>query len=96
MEIRKGMYGLPQAGILANKLLTTRLATHGYHPCPITPGLWKHETRPITFVLIVADFGIKVVGDDDAEHIINAIKEHHPVTIDKKGEIFAGIKLKWN
>ncbi len=24
MEIRKGMYGLPQAGILANKLLTKR------------------------------------------------------------------------
>ena len=26
MEIQKGMYGLPQAGILANKLLTERLA----------------------------------------------------------------------
>ena len=26
MEIRKGMYGLPQAGILANKLLKERLA----------------------------------------------------------------------
>jgi hypothetical protein len=30
MEIRKGMYGLPQAGILANKLLKKRLARHGY------------------------------------------------------------------
>ncbi len=30
MEIRKGMYGLPQAGILANKLLKERLARHGY------------------------------------------------------------------
>jgi hypothetical protein len=26
MEIQKGMYGLPQAGILANKLLKDRLA----------------------------------------------------------------------
>jgi hypothetical protein len=26
MEIRKGIYGLPQAGILANKLLKERLA----------------------------------------------------------------------
>ena len=26
IEIQKGMYGLPQAGILANKLLKTRLA----------------------------------------------------------------------
>ncbi len=30
MEIRKGMYGLPQAGVLANKLLKERLARHGY------------------------------------------------------------------
>jgi hypothetical protein len=32
IEVQKGMYGLPQAGILANQLLARRLATHGYHP----------------------------------------------------------------
>jgi hypothetical protein len=40
MEIRKGMYGLPQAGILANKLLKLHLACHGYFKQPHTPGLW--------------------------------------------------------
>ena len=30
VEIRKGMYGLPQAGRLANQLLKKRLARHGY------------------------------------------------------------------
>ena len=30
MEIQKGMYGLPQSGILANKLLKSRLAKKGY------------------------------------------------------------------
>jgi hypothetical protein len=39
MEIRKGMYGLPQAGILANKLLKERLARHGYFKQPHTLGL---------------------------------------------------------
>ncbi len=29
MEICKGMYGLPQAGILVNKLLKKHLANHG-------------------------------------------------------------------
>ena len=35
VQIDKGMYGLPQAGILANKLLAERLAKHGYpqRPC---------------------------------------------------------------
>ena len=30
VEIRKGMYGLPQAGLLANQLLESRLALDGY------------------------------------------------------------------
>ena len=31
LEIRKTIYGLPQAGILANKLLREKLAKHGYY-----------------------------------------------------------------
>ena len=52
-EIRKGMYGLPQAGILANKLLQERLEPHGYYPCRHTPGLWRHKWQPILFSLVV-------------------------------------------
>jgi hypothetical protein len=59
LEIRKGMYGLSQAGILANQLLRKRLAPHGYTEAKHTPGLWTHHTRPITFTLVVDDFGIK-------------------------------------
>jgi hypothetical protein len=44
IEIRKGMYSLPRAGILANKLLTKRLAVHGYAPTVHTPSLWRHAT----------------------------------------------------
>ena len=58
-EIIKGIYGLPQAGILANNLLKKRLAKSGYFEVPHTPGLWKHITRPIHFTLVVDDFGIK-------------------------------------
>ena len=47
VEIRKGMYGLPQAGILANELLQKNLMKHGYAPYKHTPGLWTHKTRPI-------------------------------------------------
>ncbi len=44
MKIQKGMYGLPQAGILAQQLLEQRLNEHGYQQSPITAGLWKHTT----------------------------------------------------
>jgi hypothetical protein len=40
VKIQKGMYGLPQAGILAQNLLKERLNKHGYHQSPTTPGLW--------------------------------------------------------
>jgi hypothetical protein len=58
IEIRKGMYGLKQAGLLANKLLQTRLAPFGYCPDRHTPGLWLHKTRPISFTLVVDDFAV--------------------------------------
>jgi hypothetical protein len=45
MEIRMGMYSLPQAGILANKLLKKCLAKHGSYEQPHTPGLWRHKSR---------------------------------------------------
>jgi hypothetical protein len=32
IEIRKGMYGLKQEGLLANQLLQTRLAPSGHYP----------------------------------------------------------------
>ncbi len=61
-EIRKGMYGLPQAGIIAQEFLTERFAKHGYHQSKIIPGLWMHETRPTTFTLVVDDFRIKIMS----------------------------------
>jgi hypothetical protein len=39
IEIRKGMHGLKQAGLLANQLLQTRLAPFYYYPARDTPGL---------------------------------------------------------
>ncbi len=47
MQIVKGMYGLPQASMLANKLFKERLEEHGYYELAHTPGLFTHKTRPI-------------------------------------------------
>jgi len=58
-EIWKGVYSLPQAGRLANDLLRQRLNKDGYHETTTTPGLWKHKSRPIVFVLTVDNFTIQ-------------------------------------
>ena len=60
LEMRCAVWGLPQAGILANKLLRRRLLPHGYFECPNTPGLWKYATRPITFTLVVDNFRVNM------------------------------------
>jgi hypothetical protein len=62
IEVPKGMYVLPQAGILANQLFSRCLAIHGYHQTKFIPGLWRHVTRPIHFTLVVDDFGAQYVG----------------------------------
>ena len=96
VEIVKGMYGLPQAGRLANDLLKSRLAPHGYFECRHTPGLWRHKWRPITFVLVVDDFGVKYTGREHAQHLAAALKAHYDITTDWTGSLFLGITLKWN
>ncbi len=96
-EIRKGVYGLPQAGILANKLLKKRLAKHGYYEQPHTPGLWRHESCQIWFNLAVDDFGIKYIGKDNLQHLYDALwKETYSIVKDHAGELYCGINLKWN
>jgi hypothetical protein len=96
VEIQQGMYGLPQAGILANKLLQTNLATAGYAPTPHTPGLWKHHTRPVTFSLIVDDFGAKYVGQEHAHHLITALKCNYEISQDWEATLYASITMKWD
>ena len=59
MEIMRGMHSLPQACVLANKLLKKRLAPYGHYEVPHTPGLFKHTNRPIQFTLIVKKFSVK-------------------------------------
>ena len=96
VEIRKGMYGLPQAGYLANVRLRKHLAKHGYHPTCHTPGLFTHATRPITFTLVVDDFGVKYVGRDHAKHLLTTLRLLYEATTDWTGSLYCGITLDWN
>jgi hypothetical protein len=95
-EIQKGMPGLKQAGRIANDRLTTHLAKFGYRPVPRTPSLWTHDTRPIGFLLVVDDFGIKCVGKEHAMHLLGALRKLYTVTEDWAGTLFSGLTIEWN
>jgi hypothetical protein len=96
IEIRKGMYGLKQAGLIANQLLRNRLEPFGYYPARHTPGLWLHKTRPISFTLVVDDFAVKYVGKQHAEHLRNELLQTYELTIDWMVTVCFGMTLKWD
>ncbi len=95
-KIQKGMYGLPQAGIIAQQLLKERLAKVGYHQSKIVPGLWMHETRNISFTLVVDDFAIKYTKKEDAQHLIDAIQKDYNITVDWEATKYIGLTVEWD
>jgi hypothetical protein len=96
LKMQRAVWGLPQAGILANKFLQQHLLPHGYYKFINTSGLWKHETRLISFTLVVDDFGVKYIGKEHVEHLIQCIKQQYELTEDWTGYLYCGIKLKWD
>ena len=88
------MWGLPQAGILANKCLQRKFAPFEYSECVNTPGLWRHETQPILFTLVVDDFGVKYVSKNDVNHLIKSIKWH--ISLPRIGREICTAGLPWN
>ena len=96
IKIRKGMYGLKQAAILAYNKLVAHLAKYDYHPIPHTVGLWKHKTRQTTFCLCVDDFAIKYFSPEDAQHLLSALQDEYVTSVDWQGTHFCGLHLNWH
>jgi hypothetical protein len=96
IEIRKGMYGLRQVGLLGNQLLQSLFSPFGYYPVRHTPGLWLHKTRAISLTLVVDDFAVKYVGKLHAEHLPNALLCTYELTTDLTATVYSGITLKWD
>ena len=59
MRTEKGMYGLKQAGIIANQELVKYMAPFGYHPVKHIPGLCVHDSRKTLFSLVVDDLCVQ-------------------------------------
>ncbi len=56
-KICQGMYGLLQAGIIAQKLLAKRLKEHRYTQSKTTPGLWNMSGNQSPFLLLLMTLG---------------------------------------
>ena len=89
------MYGFKEAAILAYDQLKDHLAKYGYIPFKHTPGMWHHTTQPPTFTLTVDDFGIKYFSNQDANHLLSALKDKYSITINWSGDLYLGLNIYW-
>ncbi len=84
-RIDQTMYGLKDAGKLSNlRLVSLLLVSASGFLETTTPCLFRHVSRPISFVLVVGDFGIKYRNRDDYEHLISCLSrlyhvKSHPI-----------------
>ena len=72
-EIRKGMYNLKEAGIIAFTQLVQKLAPFVYETMKFIPGIWRHTTCKTTFTICVDDLGVKYFSKNYALHLVNAV-----------------------
>jgi hypothetical protein len=68
------------------------VSSHRIH----TRGLWKHDTHPVWFSLVVDDFGIKYIGRKNAEHLMTSIKKKYAISSDWTGSAYCGLTLDWD
>jgi hypothetical protein len=67
VEIRKAMY---VSGFLANQESKGVLAKEVYIPSKFTAGMYTHKTRNIALSLVVDNFGVKYVNQEDMDRLI--------------------------
>jgi hypothetical protein len=97
-EVNQGMYGLPQAGYLAQQKLIEHLRKHQCHQ-NATPCLFRHSSNGTTFALVVDDFGVKYTDKAAAEHLVTAFKdsqEIYDIKIDWTGAKYIGFTVQFN
>ena len=80
LEIRRSIYGSPQADMLSNKYLKDKLPPHIYYEAPCTHNLWKHIYRTLQFSLVVDNFGVKYVGKEHVDHLILTLKSEFTIS----------------
>ena len=96
MRLDKGIYGLKQAGKLAQDRLFKHLAAHDYIALPNTPCTFRHRTRGTVFTVVVDDFGIKYHGKEDAQHLIDTLQLQYEITIDWTGGTYLGFDIAFD
>ena len=92
-EVVKALYGMKQAGYLANKDVVEHLNNNGYTSSMHTPCLFRHHTDDIEFTLVTDDFGVRYGTKEAADKLLKVMNQKYPMTHDWSGKKYAGFDL---
>ena len=81
-EDRKGMYRMPQTGIIAHDQFVEVPEPFGYVPVSVTSELCQNKVRPISFKLVVDGFGVIYTSKNTFKHVLNALHTKYKVKTD--------------
>ncbi len=96
-EIRRCMYGLPQAERFSQIRLIQHLAHHGYNQWPNTQCLFRHRTRDIMFSLVIDDFGVRYGSQSNIDHLEKTLElNDYKITIHPDGDQHLGMNIAFN
>ena len=95
-RVDQTIYGLPQAGKLAQDRLVEHLAKFGFKMADHTDCLFSHESRKISFLLYVDDFLIKFKQEADLEFLFSTLRQLYEIKTDRQAKKFLGISLHFD
>ncbi len=58
------------------------------------PGLWTNEWCPITFSLVVNDFGVNYIGEEHTQHLLQVVQKYYTDLFEKEEERYCGLTIK--
>ncbi len=96
MQNKKRDVRLTTSGIISTRTLGATTIKGGIqskqnHFRPV-----DHETRQTSFTLDVNDFAIKFTKMEDAQHLIETLKQDYTITIDWGATKYIGLTIDWD
>jgi hypothetical protein len=91
VRIQKGMYGLPQAGIIAQQLLEQCLQANGYQQSKINPGFLDARLAPYLFCTLCGQLWHQICRKEHADHLIQTLRGHYEISMDWNGWHYIGL-----
>jgi hypothetical protein len=97
-QVDQALYGMPQAGMLAQRDLDGILRAGGFYTTPTTPCLYKHRTRTIIFTVWVDDFFVIYKRNDrtDVDYLMSVLSTKYEFKTDWTGSNYLGLHLEYD